>query len=122
MKVGIPLDDADRAPWLEAIAAWIAARLRDGTGGVVTCSALRRAYRDRLRTAGAGVTFVLLEGSKAVIGKRMAGRTGHFMPAVLLDSQLATLEAPTPDEHAVVVDINQSVEEQVDEIVAAVAP
>jgi carbohydrate kinase (thermoresistant glucokinase family) len=122
MKAGIPLDDADRAPWLTAIAGWIAERLRAGTGGVVTCSALRRAYRDRLREAGSGVTFVFLEGSKPIIAARMAARHGHFMPAALLDSQFATLEVPTPDEHAIVVDVDQTVERQVDEIVAAVAP
>jgi carbohydrate kinase (thermoresistant glucokinase family) len=122
MKAGMPLDDADRAPWLAAVAAWIAERLRAGSGGVVTCSALRRAYRDRLREAGDGVIFVLLQGSKAVIGARMAARHGHFMPAALLDSQFATLEVPTPDEHAIVVDVDQPVERQVDEIVAAVDP
>ncbi len=121
MKAGVPLDDADRAPWLDAIAAWIADRLRAGTGGVVTCSALRRDYRDRLRGAGAGVILVYLKGSKAVIGKRVAARRGHFMPGALLDSQFATLEEPTSDEHAIVVDIDQPVESQVDEIVTAVA-
>lgn len=122
MAAGHPLDDADRAPWLDAIAAWIAAHLRDGTGGVVTCSALRRAYRDRLRQAGPGVTFVYLKGSRTVIGERVAQRRGHFMPAALLDSQFATLEEPASDEHAIVVDIDQPVEAQIDEIVAAVAP
>ena len=119
MAAGIPLDDADRGPWLAAIAGWIAERLRAGTGGVVTCSALRRAYRDRLREAGNGVIFIYLTGSKAVIAARMARRHGHFMPVALLDSQVATLEAPRPDEHAVMVDIEQPVDRQVDEIVAA---
>jgi carbohydrate kinase (thermoresistant glucokinase family) len=96
--------------------------LRAGTGGVVTCSALRRAYRDRLREAGSGVTFVFLQGSKPVIAARLAARHGHFMPATLLDSQFATLEVPTPDEHAIVVDVDQPADRQVDEIVAAVAP
>jgi carbohydrate kinase (thermoresistant glucokinase family) len=122
MKAGISLDDADRAPWLAAIAGWIAERLRAGSGGVVTCSALRRAYRDQLRRAGDGVTFVFLEGSKAVIAARLAARHGHFMPATLLDSQFATLEVPTPDERAIVVDVDQPVERQIDEIVAAVTP
>ena len=122
MKAGIPLDDADRAPWLAAIAGWIAERLRAGTGGVVTCSALRRAYRDRLREAGDGVTFVFLEGSKPIIAARLAARHGHFMPAALLDSQFSTLEVPAPDEHAIVVDVDQPVERQVDEIIADVAP
>jgi gluconokinase len=121
MKAGIPLDDADRAPWLGAIADWIAERLRAESGGVVTCSALRRAYRDRLRRAGEGVTFIYLDGSKAVIAERLAQRHGHFMPPALLDSQFATLEEPTPDEHAIVVDIVQPADRQVDEIIAAVA-
>lgn len=122
MKSGKPLDDADRAPWLDAIADWIADRLREDSGGVVTCSALRRAYRDRLRRAGAGVTFVYLEGTKALIGGRIGHRQGHFMPATLLDSQLATLEPPTPDEHAIVVDVAQPLDRQIAEIVAVVAP
>ncbi len=120
MKAGIALDDADRAPWLAAIADWIAERLRAGSGGVVTCSALRRVYRDRLRQAGDRVIFVYLEGSRAVIAARLAQRHGHFMPAVLLDSQFSTLEAPTADEHAIVDDIEQPLDRQVDEIVAAI--
>ena len=120
MASGTPLDDADRAPWLDAVAAWIAARLREGTGGVITCSALRRTYRDRLREAGKGVTFVYLKGPATVIGGRMSHRHGHFMPTSLLGSQFATLEEPSPDEHAIVVDIDQPVTAQVDEIVAAV--
>jgi gluconokinase len=121
MKAGVPLDDADRAPWLDAVAAWIAERLRAGNGGVITCSALRRVYRDRLREAGDGVVFVYLEGAEAVIAGRIAERHGHFMPAALLDSQFATLEEPTPDERAIVVDIDQPVDRQIDDIVAAVS-
>ncbi len=121
MKAGIALDDADRAPWLDAVADWIGQRLRIGSGGVVTCSALRRAYRDRLRQAGDGVEFVYLEGSKAVIAARVAQRQGHFMPPALLDSQFATLETPTSDEHAIVIDIDQPVARQVEEVSAAIA-
>jgi gluconokinase len=120
MKAGMALDDADRAPWLAAVADWIAACLRAGSGGVVTCSALRRVYRDRLRQAGDRVIFVYLEGSRAVIAARLAERHGHFMPAALLDSQFSTLEAPTADEHAIVDDIEQPLEQQVDQIVAAI--
>lgn len=119
MKAGIALDDADRAPWLDAIATWIGDRLTADSGGVVTCSALRRAYRDRLREAGDGVICVYLEGSKAVIAERVANRHGHFMPPALLDSQFATLEPPTPNEHPIVVDIDQPAERQVSEIIAA---
>lgn len=118
MKAGIPLDDADRAPWLAAIGDWIAARLRAGSGGVVTCSALRRAYRDRLRRPGTGVTLIYLAGSRAVIGARVARRHGHFMPPALLDSQFTTLEEPTSDEHAIVVDVDQPANAQIDDIIA----
>jgi gluconokinase len=121
VAIPLALDDADRAPWLAAIADWIAARLRAGTGGVVTCSALRRAYRDRLRQAGDRVIFVYLKGSKPLIATRVEGRRGHFMPPALLDSQFATLEAPTPDEHVIVVDIDQPADAQVADILAAVA-
>ena len=88
---------------------------------MITCSALRRAYRDRLRKAGGGVVFVYLEGTQSVIAERVAKRHGHFMPAALLDSQFATLEAPTPDEHAIVVSIDQPAGRQIDEVLAAVA-
>lgn len=104
MRAGIPLDDADRAPWLDAVAAWIADRMAAGAGGVVACSALKRAYRDRLRRAGgAALRFVLIDPPPDVLRDRLGARTGHFMPASLLDSQLATLERPAPDEHALVV-------------------
>ena len=100
MAAGIPLDDADRAPWLDAVGAVLAAG-----PVVVACSALRRVYRDRLRAAAPGLLLVFLDGSREVLAQRMAGRPGHFMPASLLDSQLATLERPDPDEHPVTVDI-----------------
>jgi gluconokinase len=105
MSSGHPLTDADRWPWLDAIAAeagQLAAARRDV---VVSCSALRRAYRDRLRAAGPGVRFIHLTGSHELLADRMAGRTGHFMPPGLLASQLATLENPDPDERAAVLDI-----------------
>ncbi len=120
MKAGVPLDDADRAPWLDAVAGWVAARLAEEVGGVITCSALRRAYRDRIRAVGPGVIFVYLRGSRTLIGRRVAARKDHFMPPSLLDSQFATLEEPTADEHAVVIEIDQPVEAQVEEILAAV--
>ena len=100
MAAGIPLDDDDRAPWLYAVGA----RLAQG-GVVVACSALRRAYRDRLREAAPAARFVLLHGSPALLASRIAERVGHFMPAALLDSQLAILELPTPGEEVRVYDI-----------------
>jgi gluconokinase len=108
MRRGEPLDDADRAPWLEKIAE----RMRGMKDGVVACSALKRAYRDRLRVRE-DVRFVLLEVPRAVLDERLARRRGHYMPASLLPSQLATLE--TADD-TIVVDGAQSV----GEIVAAV--
>lgn len=98
MHAGTPLDDADRQPWLQAIAAWIAEHLQAGRNGVVACSALRRVYRERLRCAGPGVRFVYLQVGRAVLHQRLQQRQ-HFMPASLLDSQLATLEEPGEDEH-----------------------
>ncbi len=116
MSAGIPLDDADRWPWLDAIAAAIHAA---GDGGiVVACSALKRIYRERI-VAGAGrpVTFVFLDGSLATLRKRIGGRRGHFMPPSLLDSQLATLERPASDERAITV----SIEAPLDQVVASAA-
>jgi gluconokinase len=92
MRAGIALDDADRAPWLDAIAAWLAGQ-RSGRGGVVSCSALRRRYRDRLRAAGP-LRFVFLDLSSDLAHERLRTRTGHFMPASLIENQLETLERP----------------------------
>lgn len=103
MAAGIALDDADRAPWLDAVAVWMAERMADGTAAVVACSALRRTYRDRLRRAGPGVCFVYLRVPRAELAARMRSRA-HFMPVSLLDSQLATLEPPADDEQACVLD------------------
>jgi gluconokinase len=100
MAAGIPLDDADRAPWLDAIGAVLAAG-----PVVVACSALKRIYRDRLRAAAPSLQLVFLDGSPELLASRMSHRPGHFMPTSLLDSQLATLEPPTPDEHPLTVDV-----------------
>jgi len=107
MHSGTPLDDADRRPWLAAIAAWIGDQLAMGAGGVVSCSALKRAYRDILIAGRAGVRLVYLRGTGSLIGRRLAGRHGHFMPASLLQSQLATLEEPAEEERAIVVAIDK---------------
>lgn len=98
MRAGTPLTDADRDPWLAAIAAWMAQRSAAGTGGVVTCSALKRRYRDVLRDGLDDVRFACLTAPREVLAARMANRPGHFMPASLLDSQLVTLEQLQPDE------------------------
>ena len=107
MSAGHALDDDDRLPWLEAIGTWLAAHPQ---GGVMSCSALKRKYRDQLRHHAPGIAFLLLHGSPDVIRKRQASRPGHFMPASLLHSQFATLEQLAPDEHGVTVDVDQSVD------------
>jgi carbohydrate kinase (thermoresistant glucokinase family) len=109
MSQGVPLTDADRWPWLDAIAAWIDERTRSGETGIVTCSALKRIYRDRLLRDRPHVKLVFLSGSKDLIGARMRQRENHFMPAALLDSQFATLEAPAVDEHALTMDVGPPV-------------
>jgi gluconokinase len=109
MAAGIPLTDDDRHGWLVAIAARLRDAKRAGAGLVVSCSALKRRYRDLLRSVGtADVRFVYLAGSRAMLAERLANRRGHFMPPALLDSQLAILEEPSPDERAWVCDISQA--------------
>lgn len=108
MSAGIPLTDADRAPWLGAIARWIDERRAAADPGIVSCSALRRDYRRRIIGERDRVSLVYLEGSKELIARRMLARTGHFMPVSLLDNQFATLEEPQADEHALVVSIDKS--------------
>lgn len=106
MSKGIPLTDDDRFPWLDSIGEKIAAALAAGNGVVVSCSALRKIYRDRLRTStGHRLTFLFLRGTEEVLAPRMAARTGHFMPASLLKSQLATLEDPSHEEDVITVDV-----------------
>lgn len=101
MRSGHPLDDTDRWPWLDRLGAAIGAAVRSGGPAIATCSALKRSYREHLeQAAGVPLMFVLLEGSREEIARRLAERTGHYMPATLLDSQLATLERPTRDERA----------------------
>ncbi len=119
MAAGIPLDDDDRAPWLAQMARWTSQMDAAGTNTVVTCSALRRAYRDVLAAAAGEVRFVHLTGDPALIGERIASRTGHFMPASLLPSQLAALEPLQPDEAGVEVPIGLAPEAVVDQALAA---
>ncbi len=98
MRAGVALDDDDRWPWLDRIGARLVAAAKNGKGAVIACSALKRAYRDRIRSRGPGVRFVFLRGGRDLIAGRLAGRLGHYMPASLLHSQLDALEAPGPDE------------------------
>jgi len=108
MESGHPLTDADRRTWLARIADWIDERLDGNQDGVITCSALKRSYRDVINRRGSGVVFVFLSGRRDVMGARVAARRGHFMPASLIDSQFADLEEPTPDEPAIRVDAGRA--------------
>jgi gluconokinase len=98
MRVGIALTDEDRQPWLQAVGEWIDATIAEGQSGVITCSALKRAYRAELLDQRPDATMVFLMVSRAVLDRRLLSRPGHFFPEKLLDSQLAALEPPTPDE------------------------
>ncbi len=122
MAAGIPLDDADRAPWLAAIANWIGVHVRAGQGCVVTCSGLAVRYRDVLRGADPGLLLVHLVASPELILARVSGRPGHFMPAGLVGSQFDVLEPLLPREHGLVVDAARPVEEILDQVVQRLAP
>jgi gluconokinase len=111
MAAGIPLQDEDRWPWLDRIGAALAEAAGKGEGLIVSCSALKKTYRDRLRAAAGGrLAFVFLYGSRELLEERMKARKGHFMPPSLLESQLATLEDPRGEEGVVAVDIAVTVE------------
>jgi gluconokinase len=117
MRAGQPLDDNDREPWLAAIAAEIDRWIADGPTGVITCSALKRRYRERIVRDRAAVRLVYLAGSREVIARRLVERRRHFMPVSLLDSQFAALEPPGPDENAIAADIDCPIAAVVDAIV-----
>jgi carbohydrate kinase (thermoresistant glucokinase family) len=119
MATGDPLDDDERYPWLERVGEWLASH-RDG--GVVSCSALKRKYRDQLRAHCPEVEFLHLGGSPELIGSRLAARTGHFMPAALLRSQFDTLEPLGADEVGVAVDVGQDVDAIIDAFLARAVP
>jgi gluconokinase len=115
MAAGTPLTDEDRWPWLDLVGDWIRAHTEKGEPGVITCSALKRVYRDRLR--GDHVVFVHLAGTRDTIDRRITARLDHFMPAGLLDSQLDALEPLEPDEIAIVVDVGPTPAELAAEII-----
>jgi gluconokinase len=120
MSKGIPLVDEDRWPWLEKVGGTLSAMRAEG-GGIVSCSALKRVYRDVLRRkAGDDLVFVHLHGSRDLLLERMNHRPGHFMPASLLDSQLATLEVPGADESAIPVDCAEPLETAVARVAALI--
>jgi carbohydrate kinase (thermoresistant glucokinase family) len=111
MRAGIPLEDADRWPWLDRIGQHLAQITVQGRGRVVACSALKRSYRDRIRKLAPDVRFVFLQGSASLIRDRLSSRQGHYMPPDLLDSQFKALEVPTQDETDVIaVSIDQTLD------------
>ncbi|MGE2724874.1 gluconokinase [Mycolicibacterium pulveris] len=116
MSSGQPLNDDDRQPWLDAIGKWLAER--DDRGGVMSCSALKRGYRDQLRSHCRDIEFVHLSGTPEVIGRRQASRPGHFMPPSLLKSQFATLEPLDPDENGITIDVDQSIDDIIETYVS----
>ncbi|GGO83299.1 gluconokinase [Wenjunlia tyrosinilytica] len=117
MAAGMPLDDADREPWLRAIGEWAAGH-RD-RGGVVSCSALKRRYRDRLRADDPDLFFLHLSGEPALVARRLDERKGHFMPKAMLDSQLAALEPLGEDEAGMATDVTASPQDITERAVAA---
>lgn len=119
MSAGQPLDDEDRAGWLRALKEQIAGARERGVGLVISCSALRKPYRDLLREADPALRFAHLHGPRALIAERLAARRNHYMPPLLLDSQLATLEPLAPGEQGICLDIRQPPAQLVREILAS---
>jgi carbohydrate kinase (thermoresistant glucokinase family) len=121
MGAGIPLDDSDRWPWLDLVSQALAEEVNQTSGGafftgtVVACSALRRAYRDRILAGAPGTFFIHLDGSREILEQRLGARSGHFMPASLLDSQLATLEPLGADEPGCVLNVEDSISQLVEQ-------
>jgi gluconokinase len=116
MTAGHALDDDDRLPWLESIGEWLAAH---SDGGVMSCSALKRKYREQLRSHCSDIEFLHLEGTLDTIGRRQASRPGHFMPAALLASQFETLEPLEQGEHGVTIDVDQSIDSIIESYISA---
>jgi len=116
MRAGVALTDDDRWPWLDRVSDWITEHTAAGIPGIITCSALKRTYRDRMR--GERVIFVHLTGDRETIGRRITARQDHFMPPALLDTQIATLEPPGPDENVLEVDLGRPPAEEAAEIIA----
>ncbi len=119
MSAGIPLDDADRAPWLASCARWIADLHERGEPGILTCSALKRSYRETLSQGFPEVWFVYLEVPEEVIADRLAHRSNHYMPSSLLPTQLRTLEVPGSDEQVIRVAANGDIEQTVQAVIEA---
>lgn len=118
LKEGIPLTDEDRLPWLQSIGEWIHERQEKDESGTVSCSALRRTYRDGLRANHRNACFVFLNGDRKILEERLQKRKGHFVSPSLLTSQLETLEPPRDDERAISIPLDISPEEQCDRVIA----
>lgn len=118
MATGTPLTDADRWPWLDRVADWIAARRAAGEPGIVACSALKRVYRDRLRRGDPDLRVAYLRVEIQEIFRRVARRTGHFFPPGLIQAQFADLEEPTPDEAPITVAMNEPPDVKAESILA----
>lgn len=119
MAAGTPLTDEDRFPWLDRCAEWLRARIAVGEGGLLTCSALRRLYRERLGEGTPGLLFLYIKVPEEVLRERMARRKGHYMPPSLLPSQLRTLEEPTDDEPVLTIPVERTIDETVADVIAA---
>ena len=119
MRHGVPLNDADRLPWLDSIAALIDRWSAEGSSGIIACSALKRAYRERIRAGRPAVEFIYLRGARELVSARLARRSGHYMPASLLASQFATLEEPGADEPVIAVDIGRPPDQIVEAILSS---
>jgi len=117
MQAGIPLTDPNRQPWLERVAAWIDDQRVKKQPGIITCSALKRSYRQIIVGDRPEVRLIYLRGSRDLIAQRLAGRSGHFMPASLLQSQIDTLEEPGPDEDPLTVDVKAPASQIAEEII-----
>jgi gluconokinase len=118
MAAGIPMTDGDRAPWLDALHAVLLEWERSGVDGVMTCSALKNAYRERLAEGLPNLRFVWLNPPRALLEERMAHRKGHYMPAALLNSQIATLEPPVGDSRVLELDGSQNADDEVKSVLA----
>lgn len=117
MRAGIALTEEDRAPWLDRVAAWIDRQRANRQPGIITCSALRKAYRQRIIGDRPDVRLVYLRGGHDLVAKHLAGRAGHFMPGSLLQSQIDTLEEPEADEDPLTVDVDRAADQIADEII-----
>jgi gluconokinase len=116
MSAGQALTDDDRGPWLDQVKAWIDVQIEQGLAGVITCSALKRSYRDRIRAGRRNIALVFVRGDQTLIAERLKTRSGHFMPPALLASQFAALEPPAAEEQAIVVSAEEALQSQLRQI------